>query len=75
MKLKLGIPKAAMATIPAPLSVATSGALTLPMLKDTTRYNGLPKRYEETKGAAIQNFSHRYIVGKKLFYVLSMNSS
>ena len=61
-----------MAAVPAPFSVATSGALTLPLLKDTTRYNGLPKRYEDTKGAVVQNFTHRYIVGT---YIAAQDTS
>ena len=57
-----------------PISVANIGSLTLPMLKTETRYNGMPRRYEETKPAVVQNFTHRYILGKTHGCNFLMNS-
>ena len=33
------------------------------------RYNGVPRRYEETKPAYVQNFTHKRIVGKINFFI------
>ena len=40
-----------------------------------TRFNTVPKRYEETKPVVIQGHAHRMIVGMYVTYLLSKTTS
>ena len=46
------------------LPPTNSGILALPQLKDDTRYQGVPKRYENSKTCSVQNYAHTYIISK-----------
>ena len=47
-------------------------AVILPALNPKVNYRGFPRRYEETKPAVVQDFTHRSILRKSLFVIVSV---
>ena len=48
--------------------MATEEPVVLPYLTSPeTRYNAVPRRYEETRPVVVQNFAHRKIIGKHIY--------